>query len=93
MVVLVELPYQPKKNEDIRLLKFDESYNLVKNIYNKLEIPFETKRDNKILISPYGKVILMKTFWKKGNNFYIYVLGSEVLDQIEIAKSKESIFH
>jgi len=91
VMVLVELPYQPKKNEDIRLLKFDESYNLEQKIYNKLEVPFETKRDNKILISPYGKVILMKTFWKKGNNFYIYVLGSEVLDEVEIKLNQRKL--
>ena len=91
VVVLVELPYQPKKNEDIRLLKFDEAYNLEQKIYNKLEVPFETKRDNKILISPYGKVILMKTFWEKGNNFYIYVLGSEVLDEVEIKLTQRKL--
>ena len=44
--VLVELPYQPKKNEDIKLLSFDHSLKLTDKVYNKLEVPFEPKRDN-----------------------------------------------
>ena len=60
-----------KKNEDIKLLSFDHSLKLIDKVYNKLEVPFEPKRDNKLLISPLGKIILVKTFWSKGNKFQL----------------------
>ncbi len=89
--VLVELPYQPKKNEDIKLLSFDNLFKLKYEIYNKLDIPFEPKRDNRLLISPLGKIILIKTFWDKGNNFYLYKLGKSVIDEVEIKLKNRKI--
>ena len=89
--VLIELPFQPKKNEDIRLLSFDNDFNLVKQVYNKLDIVFEPKRDNKLLISPSGKIILVKTFWKKGNIFYIYQLGKKVISEVDIKLKNRKI--
>ena len=89
--VLVELPYQPKKNEDIKLLSFDNSFKITDQVYNKLDIPFEPKRDNRLLISPLGKIILVKTFWDKGNNFYLYELGKSVIDEVEIKLNNRKI--
>ena len=82
--ILTELPYQPKKNEDIKLLSFDKSYKIIDQVYNKLDVPFEPKRDNKLLISPLGKIILIKTFWSKGNKFHLYQLGKSVINEVEI---------
>ena len=58
--VLVELPFQNGKNEDLKLITLNNSLNVVNEIYNKLEIKFESKRDNKILISNNGKIYLLK---------------------------------
>lgn len=60
-------------------------------VYNKLDILFESKRDNKLLISPLGKVILVKTFWKKGNNFYLYQLGQNLISEVEIKLNNRKI--
>ena len=54
--ILAELPYVKNKNEDIKLLIFDNQMELTKEIYNKLEINFEPKRDNKLIVSPKGRV-------------------------------------
>ena len=89
--ILVELPFQSGKNEDIKLLYFDNSLALIDEVYNKLEVPFESKRDNKLLVSSIGKVYLIKTFWDKGNNFFIYPLGSEVVNELEIKLSNRKI--
>ena len=56
------------KNEDIKLLIFDHQMGLIKETYNKLEINFDPKRDNKLIVSPKGRVFLIKTHWQKGNN-------------------------
>ena len=58
---------------------------LTKEIYNKLEINFEPKRDNKLIVSPKGRVFLIKTHWQKGNNFALYKLGQEII-QAEVVK-------
>lgn len=89
--VLAELPFQSGQNEDIKLLFYDQSCKLTNQVYNKLEVPFESKRDNKLLISPIGKIILIKTFWKKGNNFYLYSLGTKTISQIEIKLNQRKI--
>ena len=49
--VLVELPFQNGKNEDIKLITLDNSLQVINEVYNKLEIKFESKRDNRLLIS------------------------------------------
>ena len=83
--ILAELPYVKNKNEDIKLLIFDNQMELTKEIYNKLEINFEPKRDNKLIVSPKGRVFLIKTHWQKGNNFALYKLGQEII-QDEVVK-------
>ena len=83
--ILAELPYVKNKNEDIKLLIFDNQMELTKEIYNKLEINFEPKRDNKLIVSPKGRVFLIKTHWQKGNNFALYKLGQETI-QDEVVK-------
>ena len=66
--VLVELPFQNGKNEDIKLITLDNSLQVINEIYNKLEIKFESKRDNRLLISNNGKIYLLKKTW---NDFFL----------------------
>ena len=89
--VIAELPYVSGKNEDIKLLIFDKNLKLAKEVYNKLEVKFETKRDNKLIISPNGKIFLIKTYWEKGNNFNIYSLGREVIKEEVIKLNRNKI--
>lgn len=87
--VLTELPYQSKKNEDLKLLTFNNSLKLVKEVYNKLDFPFESKRDNRLLVSSLGNIILIKRL--KGNNFNIYKMGNEVINEVEIKLNNRKI--
>ena len=45
----MELPFQNGKNEDIKLITLDNSLQVINEVYNKLEIKFESKRDNRLL--------------------------------------------
>ena len=76
---LVELPYQNGRQEDIITITIDNKLNIVNEVYNKLDLLFTSKRDNKILLSNNGVVYMLKKFWKKGNNFYIYKLGQDII--------------
>ena len=89
--VLAELPFQSKKNEDIKLLTFNNSLKLIEEVYNKLDLIFEAKRDNKLLVSPSGQLVMVKTFWNKGNNFYLYQLGKNVINEVEIKLNNREI--
>ena len=73
------------------MLIFDKNLKLAKEVYNKLEVKFETKRDNKLIISPNGKIFLIKTYWEKGNNFNIYSLGQEVIKEEVIKLNRNKI--
>ena len=89
--ILAELPYVKDKNEDIKLLTYDNQMELVKVTYNKLEINFEPNRDNKLIVSPKGKIFLIKTHWQKGNNFTIYKLGKEIIQEKVIKLNRNKI--
>ena len=89
--ILAELPYVKNKNEDIKLLIFDNQMELTKEIYNKLEINFEPKRDNKLIVSPKGRVFLIKTHWQKGNNFALYKLGQEIIQEEVVKLNRNKI--
>ena len=69
----MELPFQNGKNEDIKLITLDNSLNVINEIYNKLEIKFESKRDNKLLISNNGKIYLLKKSGT-GEITFIYIV-------------------
>ena len=88
---LVELPFQNGKQEDIRTITIDDKLNIVNEVYNKLDLLFASKRDNKILLSNNGVVYLLKKFWKKGNNFYIYKLGQEIISEVQIKLNNRKI--
>ena len=64
---------------------------LIKEIYNKLEINFDPKRDNKLIVSPKGRVFLIKTHWQKGNNFAIYKLGQGTTQEKVIKLNRNKI--
>ena len=89
--VLAELPFRLKKNEDIKLLTFNNSLKLIAEVYNKLDLIFEANRDNKLLVSPTGQLVMVKTFWKKRNNFYLYQLGKNVINEVEIKLNNREI--
>ena len=89
--ILAELPYVKNKNEDIKLLIFDHQMELIKETYNKLEINFEPKRDNKLIVSPKGRVFLIKTHWQKGNNFALYKLGQEIIQEEVVKLNRNKI--
>ena len=63
----------------------------MKEVYNKLEIKFKSKRDNRILLSNNGQPYLLKQFWKKGNHFYLYKLGQKVISEKEIKLNQRKI--
>ena len=88
---LVELPFQNGKREDIRSITVDNKLNIVNEVYNKLDLLFTSKRNNKILLSNNGNVYLLKKFWKKGNYFYIYKLGQEKISEIQIKLNNRKI--
>lgn len=88
---LVELPYQNGRQEDIRTITIDNKFNIVNEVYNKLDLLFTSKRDNKILLSNNGVVYMLKKFWKKGNNFYIYKLGQDIISEVQIKLNNRKI--
>jgi predicted heme/steroid binding protein len=88
---LVELPFQNGKREDIRSITVDNKLNIVNEVYNKLDLLFTSKRNNKILLSNNGTVYLLKKFWKKGNHFYIYKLGQEIISEVQIKLNNKKI--
>ena len=89
--VLVELPFQNGKNEDLKIITLNNSLQVVKEVYNKIEIKFESKRDNKLLLSNNGKIYLLKKTWKRGNNFYLFRLGKQIINEKEIKLSQRKI--
>jgi len=88
---LVELPFQNGIQEDLRTITVDNKLNIVNEVYNKLDLLFASKRDNKILLSNNGVVYLLKKFWKKGNHFYIYKLGQDILSEVQIKLNNRKI--
>ena len=88
---LVELPFQNGKREDIRSITIDNKLNIVNEVYNKLDLLFASKRNNKVLLSNNGVVYLLKKFWKKGNHFYIYKLGQEIFSEVQIKLNNRKI--
>ena len=88
---LVELPFQNGKQEDIKTITIDNKLNVVNEVYNKLNLLFASKRDNKILLSNNGVVYLFKKFWQKGNHFYIYKLGQEIITELQIKLNNKKI--
>ena len=56
-----------------------------------MEINFEPNRDNKLIVSPKGKIFLIKTHWQKGNNFTIYKLGQEIIQEKVIKLNRNKI--
>ena len=88
---LVELPFQNGKQEDIKTITIDNQMNIVNEVYNKLDLLFTSKRDNKILLSNNGVVYLLKKFWEKGNNFYVYKLGQEIISEVQIKLNNRKI--
>ena len=88
---LVELPFQNGKQEDIKTITIDNKLNIVNEVYNKLDLLFASNRSNKILLSNNGDVYLLKKFWKKGNHFYIYKLGQEIISDVRIKLNNRKI--
>ena len=88
---LVELPFRNGKQEDIRTITINNKLNIVNEVYNKLDLLFASKRNNKILLSNNGDVYLLKKFWKKGNHFYIYKLGQETISDVRIKLNNRKI--
>ena len=64
---------------------------IINQTYNKLELVFQSSRDNKIILSNDGEIYLLKKYWKKGNNFYIYKLGQEMISEREIQLKNKKI--
>lgn len=91
LTILVELPFQSDKNEDIKILSLNSTMEVVKEVYNKLELKFKSKRDNRVLISNNGQAYLLKQFWKRGNHFYIYKLGQQVISEKEIKLNQRKV--
>ncbi len=91
LCILAELPFVQNKNEDVKLLTFNNQMKLTNVVYNKLEIAFEANRDNKLIVSPKGRYYLIKTHWDKGNNFTIYKLGKEIIQEVVIKLNRNKI--
>ena len=52
--------------------------------YNKLDLICKPKKENDLIVSNSGEVLLMKKYWDKINNFYIYKLGESVIKEVEL---------
>ncbi len=89
--VLVELPYQPSTKEEVKYLKFNNQLQLVEEYYNKLDLIGKQKKENDLLISNSGDVLLMKKYWDKVNNFYIYKLGESLIKEVELKLKSRNI--
>ena len=89
--VLVELPYQPSTKEEVRYLKFDNKLQIIEEHYNKLDLICKPKKENDLIVSNNGEVLLMKKYWEKINNFYIYKLGKSVIKEVELKLKSRNI--
>ena len=89
--VLVELPFQPSTKEEVRYLKFNNQLQLLDEHYNKLDLICKPKKENDLIISNSGEVLLMKKYWDKINNFYIYKLGESVIKEVELKLKSRNI--
>jgi hypothetical protein len=89
--ILVELPFQPSTKEEVKYLKFDNKLQIVEEHYNKLDLICKPKKENDLIISNSGEVLLMKKYWDKVNNFYIYKLGESVIKEVELKLKSRNI--
>ena len=89
--VIAELPFQSGKLEDLKTITISSKMEIINQTYNKLELVFQSSRDNKIILSNDGEIYLLKKYWKKGNNFYIYKLGKEIISEKEIKLNDKKI--
>ena len=89
--VIAELPFQSGKQEDLKTITISSKMEIINQTYNKLELTFQSSRDNKIILSNDGEIYLLKKYWKKGNNFYIYKLGKELISEKEIKLKDKKI--
>ena len=89
--VIAELPFQSGKQEDLKTITISSKMEIINQTYNKLELVFQSSRDNKIILSNDGEIYLLKKYWKNGNNFYIYKLGQEIILEREIKLKNKKI--
>jgi hypothetical protein len=89
--VIAELPFQIGKQEDLKTITISSKMEIINQTYNKLELVFQSSRDNKIILSNDGEIYLLKKYWKNGNNFYIYKLGQEIILEREIKLKNKKI--
>ena len=89
--VIAELPFQSGKQEDLKTITISSKMEIINQTYNKLELVFQSSRDNKIILSNDGEIYLLKKYWKNGNNFYIYKLGQEIISEREIKLKNKKI--
>tara|TARA_Y100000589_G_C27191611_1_gene645046 strand:+ start:2721 stop:4160 length:1440 start_codon:yes stop_codon:yes gene_type:complete len=83
--VLVEMPFQNEIKEEIKYLSFDNHLEIIEEYYYKLDLLGKPKRENDLIVSNNGDVVLIKKFWEKVNNFYVYKLGGTTLNEIKLS--------
>ena len=49
--VIAELPFQSGKQEDLKTITISSKMEIINQTYNKLELVFQSSRDNKIILS------------------------------------------
>ena len=85
IVVLVEQPFQKDKKEKITLIVFDETLKLQKITTKTLDVMVKHKRKNFPIIANDGSVYVLKKFYNKKSQFYIYFFNNETKEQAKIS--------
>ena len=85
VVVLVEQPFQKDKKEKITLILYDKELKLQKINTKTLDVIVKHKRKNFPIIANDGSVYVLKKYYNKKSQFYIYFFNNETKEQAKIS--------
>ena len=85
VVVLVEQPYQKDKKEKITLIFYDKDLKLEKITTKTLDVVVKHKRKNFPIIANDGSVYVLKKYYNKKSQFYIYFFENDIKEQAKIS--------
>ena len=85
VVVLVEQPYQKDKKEKITLIFYDKELRLKKITTKTLDVIVKHKRKNFPIIANDGSLYILKKYYNKKSQFYIYFFNNDTKEQAKIS--------
>ena len=85
IVLLVEHPFQKQSHEKITLILFDEQLQLIKIVDKTLDVLCKHKRTNLPIISNNGSVYILKKYFNKKSQYYIFHLNENEVEQAKIS--------